>query len=383
MSNPRVYLDHNATAPLRPEARAAMLVAMDVAGNASAVHADGRAARRLVEAARRDLGVLIGARADDVVFVSSGSEAAATLLAPGFHGAGRAPAERLIVTAVEHSCVLTGGRFAPADVAVCPVDSDGVIDPAALGRMLAADPRPALVAVMAANNETGVLQPVAEVAAIVRAGGASLVCDAVQAVGKIPVDLQGLGVDAIFLSGHKLGAPQGVGAFALAPGTTLVPLIKGGAQENRRRAGTENLTGIAGLGAVARALRDGMESEIARISAIGDFLESRIRTICPDATVLSGARSRLPNTTALFCPTWSGETAVIAFDLAGVSIATGSACASGKVAPSHVTRAMGLDAEASRAVVRISLGWSTSETDVARFLEVFAAQVARIAGRAA
>jgi cysteine desulfurase len=319
---------------------------------------------------------------DGVVFVSSGSEAAATLLAPGFHGAGRAPAERLIVTAVEHSCVLTGGRFAASDVAVCPVDRDGVADLERLARLLAEDARPALVAIMAANNETGVLQPVAGAARIARTAGASIVCDAVQAVGKTPVDLAELGVDALFLSGHKLGAPQGVGAIVLAPGAVLVPLLKGGAQENRRRAGTENLIGIAGLGAVAQALAADMQTEIVRICEFRDFLEERLRTISPDVVILGGARPRLPNTTALFCPTWSGETAVIAFDLAGVSIATGSACASGKVAPSHVTRAMGLSVEEARAVVRISFGWSTTEADLARFLEVFAAHVARIAGRA-
>lgn len=381
MSDQRVYLDHNATSPLRPEAVEAVRTTLEIAGNPSSVHADGRAARRIVEEARRGVATLVGAAPANVVFTSSGSEGAATLLAPGFQARGRAPATRLIVSAVEHSCVLSGGRFPAADVTICPVDSDGVVDLEALSRLLDADRRPALVALMAANNETGAIQPVAEAARVAHAHGGAIVCDAVQAVGKGAADLTALGVDALFLSGHKLGAPQGVGAIALAPETTLVPLMRGGAQENRNRAGTENLLGIAGLGAVARALALQGPHDIDRISTLRGFLEGSIRSICPTVVILSGSRPRLPNTSALLCPTWAGETAVIAFDLAGVSIATGSACASGKVAPSHVTRAMGLDPEAARSVIRISLGWSTSDRDVARFLEVFAAHAARVSKR--
>jgi cysteine desulfurase len=381
MSDPRVYLDHNATSPLRPEATEAVKATVSVAGNPSSVHADGRAARRIVEEARRAVAALVGAAPANVVFTSSGSEGAATLLAPGFQARGGAPAMRLIVSAVEHSCVVSGGRFPAADVTICQVDTDGIIDLEALSRLLEADRRPALVALMAANNETGVLQPVADAARIAHAHGAAIICDAVQAVGKCATDLAALGVDALFLSGHKLGAPQGVGAIALAPETTLVPLMRGGAQEGRKRAGTENLLGIAGLGAVARVLAVQGADEVDRISTLRGFLERSIRSIYEPAVILAGSRSRLPNTCALLCPTWAGETAVIAFDLAGVSIATGSACASGKISPSHVTRAMGLDPDAARSVIRISLGWSTSEDDVARFLEVFAAHAARVSKR--
>jgi cysteine desulfurase len=370
MTRDRVYLDHNASTPLRPQARAAVLETLDRVGNASAVHAEGRAARRVVEAARREVATLVGGSAERVVFTSGGSEGAAHLLAPGFKRRGRA-AERLIVGAVEHSAVLAGGRFARADIAIAPATRDGVVALDGLEALLAADPRPALVAVMLANNETGIVQPVRAAAELVHAHGGALVCDAVQGPGKMSVDLDALGADALILSGHKLGAPQGVGAVVLAEGVEPVPLVTGGGQERRRRAGTENVSGIAGLGAAISALRDGLDGEIARVSALRDWMEGELATICPEAVVIGAAMPRLANTSSIALPGASAETAVIALDLAGIAIAAGAACSSGKVGPSHVLAAMGVDPVLARATIRVSLGWSTTKADLERFLAAF------------
>lgn len=381
----RVYLDHNATSPLRPEAREAVLAAMALSGNASAVHAEGRAARRLIEMAREAVGRLVGAEAKLVTFTSGGSEAAATLLSPGFrgrHGQG-APARSLIVSAVEHSCVLAGGRFAAADIHVCPVDGLGRIDLAALAGLLETLPGPALVAVMLANNETGVLQPLGEVRELVARHGAGLVVDAVQALGKVPVDLAAIGADAIFVSGHKIGAPQGVGAIIRGHEAVEIDrLVLGGGQEARFRAGTENLQGIAGFGAAAAAILDGIAQETARIEPLRDWMEARIATICPASRVIGLQASRLANTSLTIHPGLDGETSVIALDLAGVAVSTGSACASGKVAPSHVLAAMGIAADQAKSAIRVSLGWSTTRADVERFTAALAAHVQKLSDRA-
>lgn len=348
----RIYLDHNATTPLRPEARAAMLEVMDHVGNASAVNSDGRRARAELERARGDVARLIGGLPEAITFTSGGSEGAATLLTPGFSGA-----TRLIVGASEHSCVRSGGRFLPGDVAVAPVDATSRIDLAALEQLLSAPGR-ALVAVQAVNNETGVIQPLAEVAALCEKFDAALVVDAVQAIGKIDLDCASLGAEAVFLSGHKFGAAQGTGAiWARSP---LVPLIRGGGQEGWRRAGTENLAGIVSMGAAARAVLEHGQAERARLVALRDWMEVAIATISPDVVVLGRSAPRVANTSSLLLPGVSAETAVIALDLSLVSLAAGSACASGKVAPSHVLAAMGLSAVDARSVLRISAGWTTT-----------------------
>ena len=378
----RVYLDHNATAPLRPEAREAVLAAMARAGNASAVHGEGRAARRMVEAAREAVARLTGAEAKLVTFTSGGSEAAATVLAPGFRGRQAGPARSLIVSAVEHSCVLAGGRFAPADVHVCPVDDLGRIDLGALETLLGRVPGPALVAVMFANNETGVLQPLADVRRLVEAHGASLVVDAVQALGKLPVDVAALGADALFVSGHKIGAPQGVGAIVrAAEAVGFDRLVTGGGQEMRWRAGTENLTGIAGFGAAAGAVLDKMGQEIAAIAGLRDWMEAEIATICRASEVIGLQADRLANTSLTVHPGLDGETTMIALDLAGIAVSTGSACTSGKVAPSHVLAAMGLAADKAKSAIRVSLGWSTTRADVERFTAALAAHVRKVSAR--
>ncbi|MDP2803872.1 MAG: cysteine desulfurase family protein [Phreatobacter sp.] len=382
----RVYLDHNATTPLRPEARAAMVAALDVTGNASAVHRDGRAARRIIEEARGAVAALVHGDPRCVTFTSGGSEAATTLLAADFVARDRERGgfQRLIVSAVEHSCVLAGGRYAPGAIAVCPVDAAGRVDLASLEALLAADGGRALVAVMAANNETGVIQPLAEIAALCRIHGAALVVDAVQALGKMPVDLTALGCDALFVSAHKIGGPQGVGAIVTASETVgFPPLVRGGGQEGRRRAGTENLAGIAGFGAAAAALSPGIAAEMQRLVALRDWLEREIITISGRSRVIGLPAERLPNTSLTIHPGLEGETAVIALDLAGIAVSTGSACASGKIAPSHVLAAMGLAATEARSALRVSLGWTTTRQDLERFVTAFAAHARTIAARAA
>lgn len=382
MSRQRAYLDCNATAPLRPEARAAALSALDLGGNASAVYGEGRKARALIEEARQAVANLVNAKSEDVIFTSGGSESAATCLMPGFKGVHAAPAERLIVTSIEHSAVLKGGRFNSNAIQLCPVTPSGVIDLAALEKRLVDGQGAALIAVMLANNETGIVQPVADVAALARHHGAALICDGVQAVGKIDVDIAALGVDGLILSGHKLGAPQGSGAIVLAEGAKLAqPLIKGGAQENRLRAGTENVSGIVGLGAACRAIALNGTTERARILALRQRLEAALTRFPVTVDVVGADMSRLPNTSLILADGVIGETAVIALDLAGVSVATGSACASGKVTQSHVLAALGIAPERARYALRISLGWSTSEAEIDHFLAAFAAHCADIAAR--
>lgn len=364
----RIYLDHNATTPLRPAARAAVLEALDRGGNPSAVTAEGRAARACVENARAQVAQLVGAEPEDVIFTSGGSEGAATLLTPAFGGGSAS----LVVSAVEHSCVLSGGRFSPADRHVCPVDGTGRVDLAALEALLVRLPRPALVAVMAANNETGVLQPLAEVGRLVARAGGRLVVDAVQALGKIDVSLAAWGADAAFVSGHKIGAPPGIGAIVLRPGGRgFERLIAGGGQEAHRRAGTENVPGIAGLGAAAAELRRVGGTEMARLAALRETLETGLRGLGASVTIVGDTVPRLSNTILFADETVSGETALIACDLAGVSVATGSACASGRVAASHVLAAMGLPDTIRRSAVRVSLGWTSTEAEIEAFLGVW------------
>jgi cysteine desulfurase len=359
----RVYLDWNATTPLRPEARQAMAAAWDVAGNPSSVHAEGRQARLLVEDARAAVASAVGARSRDVVFTSGGTEANALALTPGArHGAGE-PLRRLLVSAIEHPSVLSGGRFPPEAIETIGVTGSGLIDLDHLRALLAAGP-PALVSVMVANNETGALQPVGEVADIVHEAGGLLHVDAIQALGKIPLDIKTMKADLVTLSAHKIGGPKGVGALVLADEVQgLEPLLRGGGQELGRRAGTENVAGIAAFGAAVRAAMAALESDAARLRGLRDRLEAGLRQT-PGMIVFSGDVSRLPNTILFTVPGLKAETAVIGFDLAGISVSSGSACSSGKVQPSHVLEAMGFDRELAQGAVRLSLGWSTSEAAI-------------------
>lgn len=363
MTKPRVYLDWNATAPLRPEARAALAAHWDVAGNPSSVHAEGRAARGLVEDARHALAQAIGASARDVIFTSGGTEANVLALTPGLMRKGGAPAERLIVSAIEHTSVLAGGRFEAADITIAPVDRNGVVDLGALRALLQGQP-PALVSMMLANNETGTIQPIADIADIVHDAGGVLHVDAVQALGKIPVSLGELKADLLSVSAHKVGGPKGTGALIVADGVLgLDPAIRGGGQERGRRAGTENVAGVLGFGAAVTAAMAALPQEIAKMVRLRDQLEAGLKQH-RGTVVFSEAVPRLPNTTLFSAPGLKAETAVIGFDLEGVAVSSGSACSSGKVQPSHVLAAMGVPPELIQGALRLSLGWRTQVADI-------------------
>jgi cysteine desulfurase len=366
LSAVRTYLDYNATAPLRHEAREAVIAALTVTGNPSSVHAAGRAARRITEDAREKVAAAVGARAQDVVFTSGGTEANNLALAPC------APQDRLLVGATEHPSVLAGGRFDPAGVETIPVDEGGTIDLGRLEQRLAETPPVAVVSIMAANNETGAVQPVAEAAALARSAGALFHCDAVQAVGRIPLDIAGMGADFLTVSAHKLGGPQGTGALIAAPGKTrhLRPQARGGGQERSHRGGTENVAGIAGFGAAADVCRRDLKraGEIARLR---DWFEEGVRAMSPDVVIFAADRPRLGNTSCFAVPGIAAEKAVIALDLEGVAVSSGAACSSGKVGPSHVLAAMGVDADMAGGAIRVSLGWASSEEDIERFLKVW------------
>jgi cysteine desulfurase len=364
------YLDYNATAPVRPEVAAAVVDALALGGNASSVHAAGRAARRAIERARDAVAALVGGDASEIVFVSGGSEANHLAL----RGAGRA---RILVSAIEHESVLR----AVAGAEIVPVESSGVVDRAALAALLAADPTPALVSIMLANNETGVIQPVAELAELVHAHGGLLHCDAIQAAGKIPVDIRALGADFLSLSAHKLGGPQGIGALVVAGDLALAPLQVGGGQERGRRAGTENLPGIVGFGRAAEiAQRD--ISGIAGLAALRDDIQRRLQAIAPTALIHGIEAPRLPNTLCIGMPGVAAETQVMALDLAGVMVSAGAACSSGKVRTSHVLTAMGASPEAASSAIRISLGWRSDAADVDHLVDAWSALQGR-AGEAA
>lgn len=348
-----VYLDCNATAPIKPPVIDAMAEAMAVVGNPSSVHGPGRAARRLVSKARNQVAALVGVSPDAVIFTSGGTEANNQALAG-------APA---LVSAIEHPSVLALARGEPT----VPVNPDGNIDLKALQHGLEKH-RPAALAAMLANNETGVVQPVQAIAELARDAGVRLHVDAVQAAGKIAVDFLELGADTLSLSAHKLGGPQGVGALVLREGVEPAALLRGGAQERRFRAGTENVAGIVGFGVAAGlALEDsGFEQ---RVAALRDRLEAEIKTLAPDAWIVGAGAPRLPNTTCLVLPGISHDTQLIHFDLAGIAVSAGSACSSGKVGPSLVLAAMGVPPEDAASAIRISFGWNSRESDVDRFLE--------------
>jgi cysteine desulfurase len=366
----RVYLDWNATTPLRREAREAMQNAWDLAGNPSSVHAEGRQARRLVEDARVSIAGAIGAVPRNVVFTSGGTEANALALTPGVRRASGSAVKRLLVSAVEHASVLAGGRFPTDAIGTIGVNPSGVVDLERLRTSLESGP-PALVSVMLANNETGALQPIDEVVAIVHAAAGLLHVDAIQAFGKIPFDINAINADLVTLSAHKIGGPKGVGALVLAEGVAgFEPLLRGGGQELGRRAGTENVAGIAGFGAAAKAAMPALERDAVRVENLRNRLESGLRQT-PGAIIFSDDVPRLPNTTLFSVPGLKAETAVIGFDLAGIALSSGSACSSGKVQPSHVLQAMGFGPELAEGAVRLSLGWSTSQEEVDYCLEAW------------
>jgi cysteine desulfurase len=371
----RSYLDWNATTPMREEAKAAFAAAISLAGNPSSVHAEGRAARALIEAAREEVAALVGALLGNVFFTSSGTEANMLALTPTIETADeKRPRTRLFISAIEHVSAQSGGRFSRDAIEELPVGSDGRLDLAALAGAIANTPRP-LVSLMLANNETGIVQPVAAAAAIVHQAGGLLHVDAVQAIGRIACDVTALGADLLTLSAHKIGGAKGVGALVRAREDIHFPepLLRGGGQERGLRAGTENVAGIAAFGAAAAAARVRRESESAHMAALRNRMEAGLLAIASDAVVFGreGGVERLPNTTLFALAGIKAETAVIAFDLEGVAVSSGAACSSGKVQPSHVLAAMGVSPTLLRGAVRVSLGWSTTEADVEKFLNAW------------
>jgi cysteine desulfurase len=375
----RAYLDHNASSPLRPEASAAILAALERHGNASSLHAEGRSARSLVEDARAEVAALAGVEPKRIVLTSGGSEAIASAIGGVVSASERRG--RIVVATIEHSAVLEGARLAAkrgAGLAVeeVPCERSGRVDPERFLATLGKDV--VLAALQLANNETGVLQPVEPIGEACRRLGVPLLVDAVQAAGKHPLGGALARADLVAISSHKLGGPQGAGALVVRDGARLDPLIPGGAQERRRRGGTEAVAAIAGFGAAAGAARRDVADEGRRLAGIRDRLESRLRERFPGARIHGSDAARLSNTTSFAIPGVQGELLAIALDLEGIAVSTGSACASGAVEPSHVLRAMGYTDAESRETVRVSTGWSTTESDVDRLLYVLPSIVERL-----
>ncbi|HEV2548109.1 MAG TPA: cysteine desulfurase family protein [Stellaceae bacterium] len=365
------YLDWNATAPLRPEAIAAMIDALQRCGNPSSVHRFGREARRALEAARMQVAALVGAPAASVVFTSGGTEANQLAL----RGVGD---RAVVISAIEHDSV----RQAVPHARVISVTGSGLLDLATLARLLDETAEPALVSIMLANNETGVIQPIAEAARLAHARGALLHCDAVQAAGKLPLDMAVLGVDLLTLSAHKLGGPPGIGALVVGADVPLAAHQTGGRQECGRRAGTENLPGIVGFGAAAE-IAAAQLGDWDRVGRLRDRIAQRLAATAPEAVVCGAAAPRLPNTLAIAMPGVPAATQVMALDLAGVMVSAGAACSSGKVTRSHVLDAMGVPPAEAECAIRVSLGWSTSEADIDQLVDAWGALYARTRASAA
>jgi cysteine desulfurase len=365
MTVKRTYLDHNASAPLRPEARAAMLAALEVAGNPSSVHAEGRRARAFIEDAREQVAALVNARPSEIVFTSGATEANNWAVTAGW--------DTVLVAGIEHDSVLAPVAFSTIRTIELGVSPSGAIPADRVAEAVQAGAGRlgrALVSVQLANNETGVLQPVAEIAALARSHGLHVHTDAVQAAGRIAVDFAALGVDLMSLSSHKLGGPKGLGALVIRDGLDLPAALRGGGQERRRRAGTENVAAIAGFGAAAAAAARDLE-RAPRLRELRDRLETGVARLTPEAVVIGAGAPRLANTSCIALPGTAAATTVIKMDLAGVAIGAGSACSSGKLGVSHVLAAMGVAPTLADAAVRVSLGWNSEERDVSAFLQAW------------
>ncbi|MGE0230986.1 MAG: cysteine desulfurase family protein [Flavobacteriaceae bacterium] len=373
MTGRRSYLDYNATAPLRPQAREALQAALLLAGNPSSVYAEGRKAHAALEEARERLASLLDVRPADIIFTSGGSEAAATLLSPRSGGSGDASRTRLLIGAGEHDCVRAGHRFDTSAVAAIALGRDGMIDVAAAEAQLSRTGQGRrLIAVQAANNETGVLQPLAALRDAVGGEDTYIVCDAVQAFGRVSVARDVCPADALLVSAHKLGGPKGIGAIALRnPAFAVDPLVRGGGQERGARAGTQNVAGAVAFAAAAEAAVAAMVREAERLSEMRDDMESAVLGMTPDAVIAGGTAGRLPNTSCIALAGLDAQTALMAFDLKGVSISSGSACSSGKVGASHVLRAMGYEDALTAGAIRVSLGHETVKEDIEMFLSAW------------
>ena len=371
MATRATYLDWNANAPMRPEAVDATSAALRWCGNPSSVHAYGRRARQAINEAREAVARLVNAAPEDVIFTSGGTEAN-NLALRAF------PDRRVIVSAIEHE-----SEFAAApDAARLAVNPDGVVALDALERWLASDARPALVSVMFANNETGAIQPVAEVGRIAHQHGALFHCDAVQGPGKAQVDFQAIGADLMTISGHKIGGPMGTGALIARSTLPLQPLVRGGGQERNRRGGTENFPGIVGFGAAA-GLAAAEAGAYRGVGELRDEAERRLCALATDAVVFARAAPRLPNTINISMPRVAAATQVIALDLAGVMVSAGAACSAGKVTRSHVLDAMGVAPALAESAIRVSLGWSSSAEDIDQLVDAWGALYFRTRARVA
>ena len=368
-----IYLDYNATAPIKPAVVDAVAEALMLAGNPSSVHGFGRDVRKRIEDAREQIAALVDCTPPELVFTAGGTEANNTAL----HGAGR---RALIVSAIEHPAVLRAAEAHAEALTVLPVGADGVLDLTALDRALDAHGPEALVSVMLANNETGVIQPVAEIAARARRAGALVHCDAVQAPGRIPLSFAGLGVDMMSVAAHKFAGPKGIGALVVRAGLDIAPLILGGGQERGLRGGTENAAGIVGFGTAAQLALGDLE-RAGEIAALRDRLEARLRETEPAVTIFSEGAARLPNTSCVTMPGVQSETQVMGLDLAGLAVSAGSACSSGKVEPSHVLRALGAPDDIGGCAIRVSLGWATTGDEIDRFLGAWRALYAGLTNR--
>ncbi|QEN90892.1 cysteine desulfurase [Labrys sp. KNU-23] len=373
MTRSRTYLDHNATAPLRQEARAALLAALDLCGAPSSVHADGRAVRKLVEAARHEVADLVDALAKNVVFCASATEANNLALNLDWQRPGKPSLRRMAVSSVEHASVTNGAHPQNTDIALLPVDGQGVLDLGALDALLnewRENGETGLVSVMLANNETGVVQPVGEIAARVHANGGLFHCDAAQAVGKIPCSINEIDADLLTISSHKLGGPLGAGALVLGSDSLHQPnaLIRGGGQEKGLRAGTENVPALAGFGVAARAAARDLATYAEKSLALRSMLEAALRETSPDMVLFGEGATRLPNTLNFAEPGMAAETTLIALDLEGISVSSGSACSSGKVKVSHVLTAMGVAPALAGCALRVSLGRETTVQEIEFFV---------------
>jgi cysteine desulfurase len=375
----RVYLDYNATTPVAPEVLAAMLPYFsEEYGNASSIHAFGQRARGAVEEARESAAALLGARPAEIMFSSGGTESNNHAIF-GVVAAAQGDSKHIITSAVEHSAALDPCRALEkrgVAVTVLPVDRDGIVNPEDVRR--AVRPETVLITIMLANNELGTIEPIEEIAKIASKNGVTLHTDAVQAAGKIPIDVAKLGVHLLSISAHKLYGPKGVGALYVRKGTRLEPLLYGGHSERDRRPGTEDVTSIAGFGKAAELALARMEEEGQRIAALRDRLENGLLERIPHASVNGSRAHRTPNTTNLTFPFIEGEAMVIALDLKGIACSTGAACSSGAVEPSHVLTAIGLPPEDARATLRLSLGHQTTDEEIDFALETIPPVIDRL-----
>jgi cysteine desulfurase len=380
----RAYLDHNATTPLRPAAREAMLAALSSCGNASSIHAEGRAARAQIEAAREQLAAFVGTEPKKVCFTSGATEALNLVLTPNLEIGGVGPFDVLLIAGGEHASVISGHRFPREAAEVLPLAPDGRLDLAVLEAALARHAgRRVLLALQAANNETGVIQPVAAAAALVHAKGGAVICDAVQAAGRVACDFGHLGSDALAVSAHKLGGPQGVGALCFGPGKHHIgdTMLRGGGQERGLRAGTENVAAIAGFAEALRGAKAQAETEQLRLGVLRDRLESDVLSIAPDAVFFGAGAPRLANTTNFAVPDIEAQVLLMSLDIDGVAVSSGSACSSGKVKRSHVLQAMGVPSALAQGAIRVSLGWTTKEEDLDVFGRAFEKAVRTVKAR--